>query len=249
MTTAPDAPADETFNVYLAGEQINESLGLGYVYITTPLGNVRMTAEEADRLGSALQCAAATDRRMNLSDTEAVNPYLDPYPWSAEPALTVTVYGLPAAQGSKAYKGHRTDKATGRRLPVLVEQSKRVKPWRARVQEAATQTLIVKHVRRYGGYPAGGATPLRGPVRIDVAFTMKKPTSARKTIRTYPAVSPDLDKVLRSTFDALTQAKAWEDDGRVIEIHTTQCYPGEHPDALDQPGAIIRLYTLTGDPS
>lgn len=29
---------------------------------------------------------------------------------------------------------------------------------------------------------------------------------------------------------------------------TTKTFPGEHPDALDQPGAIIRLYTL-GDPS
>lgn len=238
---------DETFSVHLAGEQINESLGLGYIYITTPLGPIRMTPEEAGQLGEDLQHAADTDRRMDLSDEDAANPYLDPYPWAPEPALTVTVHGLPAAQGSKAYKGHRTNKATGHRTAILAEQSKRVKPWRQAVTDATTRALTVKHVMEHGGLPVGGTTPLTGPIRIDVAFTMKKPTAAPKRTRTYPAVSPDHDKVLRSTFDALTTARAWEDDGRVIEIHTTKAYPGEHPDALDQPGAIIRLYTLTGD--
>jgi Holliday junction resolvase RusA-like endonuclease len=75
---------------------------------------------------------------------------------------------------------------------------------------------------------------------------MPKPTSAPKRRRTYPAVSPDIDKLERSTYDAITQAQAWEDDGRVIENHNRKVYPGEHPEALDQPGAIIRLYTLTG---
>lgn len=168
------------------------------------------------------------------------------YPWDTRPALTITAYGLPAAQGSKAYKGHRTDKATGRSLPVLVEQSKRVKPWRSVVEKAASIALTAQHIRRYGGHPGGPPAPLRGPIRIDVVFTMKKPVTAPKRTRTYPAVSPDHDKVLRSTFDALTKARVWEDDGRVIEIHTAQCYPGEHPEALPEPGAIIRLYTLTG---
>lgn len=169
------------------------------------------------------------------------------YPWQPNPALTVIAYGLPAAQGSKAYKGHRTSRITGRRVAVLAEQSRRVKPWREAVAEATRSALIVRHAMRYGGRPAGDVTlPLQGPIRVDVAFTMKKPTSAPKRRRIFPAVSPDHDKVLRSTFDALTQAGAWEDDGRVIEIHTVQCYPGEHPDALARPGAVIRLYTLTG---
>lgn len=182
---------------------------------------------------------------MTLTAPELTSAYL----WEPSPALTITVHGLPAAQGSKAYKGHHTSKTTGRRVAVLVEQSKRVAPWRNRVTQAAVDALTVKHARRYGGRPAGQPEPLRGPIRADIAFTMHKPTSAPRRRRTYPAVSPDLDKILRSTFDALTDAKAWEDDGRVIQINTVQCYPGEHPEALDQPGAIIRLYTLTGAPS
>lgn len=167
------------------------------------------------------------------------------YEWDDQPALTITVTGTPAAQGSKAYKGHRTDRATGRRMPVLVEQSKRVKPWRNRVTDAAARALVVKHAMRYGR-PAGQPEPLRGPIRVDVVFTVKKPNNAPKRRRTYPAVSPDLDKIQRATFDALTDAKVWEDDGRVIQVNAVEAYPLEHPGALPEPGAIIRLYTLPG---
>lgn len=171
------------------------------------------------------------------------------YIWPDTPNLTITVYGLPAAQGSKAYKGHRTNKTTGKRLPILVEQSKRVTPWRNRVTQAAATALIIKHAQQYGGRPAIRPYPLRGPIRVDVVFTMKKPIRAPKQRRTYPSVSPDLDKIQRATFDALTDAKVWEDDGRVIQITATKAYPGEHPEALPEPGAIIRLYTLPGAPS
>ena len=181
---------------------------------------------------------------MTLTAPEATTA--TPYQWNPAPDLVITALGLPAAQGSKAYKGHRTSRATGKRIAVLVEQSKRVKPWRQAVADAAETALILKHHKQYGGHPMAGAHPLRGPIRVDVAFTMRKPASAPKRTRTYPAVSPDHDKVLRSTFDALTEAGVWEDDGRVIQINTVQCYPNEHPDALSEPGAVIRLYTLPG---
>ena len=168
------------------------------------------------------------------------------YEWEKEPALTITVNGLPAAQGSKAYKGHRTDRATGRRKPILVEQSKRVTPWRNRVSQAAAQALIDDYTDRHDEPPRGLPDPLRGPIRVDVVFTMHKPVNALKRRRTYPAVSPDLDKIQRATFDALTDAKVWEDDGRVIQVTAIKAYPNEHPDALAETGAVIRLYTLPG---
>ncbi len=173
---------------------------------------------------------------------------LPAYEWEERPALTFTVTGTPASQGSKAYKGHRTSRTTGKRMPVLVEQSKRVTPWRNRVSQAAANALIAKHYLRYGGAPTLRPDPLRGAIRIDVVFTMRKPVNAPKRRRTYPAVSPDLDKIQRATFDALTDAKIWEDDGRVIQVTAIKAYPGEHPEALPEPGAIIRLYTLPGDP-
>jgi Holliday junction resolvase RusA-like endonuclease len=156
--------------------------------------------------------------------------------------LTVVVHGRPAPQGSKRYAGHRLNAASGRVSAVLVEQSKRVKPWRALVTGATQQAIAV------GGH---GYQALDGPLEAEIVFTVLKPTSAPKRKRTWPITrhSGDVDKLIRSTFDGIADAAAVVDDSRIIRVTATKAYPGEHPDALDQPGAIIRLYTLTGDPS
>jgi Holliday junction resolvase RusA-like endonuclease len=158
------------------------------------------------------------------------------YEWHATPTLTVAVYGLPGPQGSKTPVGWGRSRKTGKAIPLMRESSKKVKPWREKVHDAITAAIL-----------RGDAQRLAGPVRADITFTMPKPVNAPKRRRTYPAVSPDIDKLERSTYDAISSAKAWEDDGRVIESHTRKVYPGEHPEALPEPGAIIRLYILPGD--
>lgn len=166
--------------------------------------------------------------------------------------LTIVVNGRPAPQGSKKYAGHRLNAASGRVSAVLVEQSKRVKPWRALVTAATTTAMTAAHIKQYGGYPMamGGMQPLDGPLEAEIAFTVLKPASAPKRRRTWPTTrhSGDVDKLIRSTFDGIADAAAIADDSRIIRVTATKTFPGEHPDALDQPGAIIRLYTL-GDPS
>lgn len=154
--------------------------------------------------------------------------------------LTVVVHGRPAPQGSKRYAGHRRNAASGRVSAVLVEQSKRVKPWRALVTRAVLNTMLDAHL----------AEPLDGPLMAEVIFTVLKPTSAPKRRRTWPTTrhSGDLDKLLRSTFDGIADAQAIADDSRIVRVTAEKTYPGDHPEALDQPGAIIRLYTLTGAP-
>ncbi|MFE9491449.1 RusA family crossover junction endodeoxyribonuclease [Streptomyces sp. NPDC006641] len=154
--------------------------------------------------------------------------------------LTVVVHGRPAPQGSKRYAGHRLNAASGRVSAVLVEQSKRVKPWRALV--TAATTLAMRDIAH--------AVALDGPLEAEIVFTVLKPASAPKRKRTWPITrhSGDVDKLIRSTFDGIADAQAVADDSRIIRVTATKAYPGEHPDALDRPGAIIRLYTL-GDPS
>ncbi|MFH8581681.1 RusA family crossover junction endodeoxyribonuclease [Streptomyces zaomyceticus] len=164
--------------------------------------------------------------------------------------LTLTVYGDPAPQGSKRYAGHRRNAASGRISAVLVEQSKKVKPWRARVHEAALAAI-----RDHNNWQ-----PIDGPLAADMVFTVRsKPTSKpvwwprgipwSKHLNWRPASSPDLSKLLRSTEDALTTARAWKDDARVVEYGRLAKYYAMHPDpdVLDEPGAVIRLYTL-GEP-
>ncbi|MGW1468499.1 RusA family crossover junction endodeoxyribonuclease [Streptomyces sp. NPDC002308] len=159
------------------------------------------------------------------------------YLWNPVPHLDIAVYGLAGPQGSKTAVGFGRSKKTGRAIPLMRESSLKVKPWRDKVTAAIEAARLT-----------GNAQYLAGPVRADITFTMPKPVNAPKRRRTYPAVTPDIDKLERSTYDAITKSRIWEDDGRVIENHNRKVHPGEHPDALDQPGAIIRLYTL-GEPS
>lgn len=61
MTTS-----QETFGIYCAGETIEGTdLGITYIYVTTPLGKIRMTADEAETLGRGLIAAAKYDRSLD----------------------------------------------------------------------------------------------------------------------------------------------------------------------------------------
>lgn len=155
------------------------------------------------------------------------------------PDLEFTVRNhRPAPQGSKRHVGR------GR----LLEQSKRVAPWRDAVHQAARAAMLTRHVLEYGGRPAPGADPasLDGPLSLEVVFTVRKPASAPKRRVTWPTTrdSGDIDKLLRSTFDALTTGGAIADDSRVVEVVARKVFPGEGLDALDAPGAVIRVWRL-----
>lgn len=138
------------------------------------------------------------------------------------------VYGTPAPQGSKRFVG--VSKA-GRGL--MVESSKKVKPWRMDVKEAAEQAKS-----RHGD-------KISGPVGVAMVFTLRKPSSAPKTRRTFPDKKPDISKLVRSTEDAITDAGLWEDDSRVVEMTACKRYVNEGDDALDSPGVVIRIWQIS----
>lgn len=153
------------------------------------------------------------------------------------PDLTITIHDhRPAPQGSKRHVGR------GR----LIEQSTRVKPWRLAVHQAAQAGMRARHTATCGGAPAGPVDPIDGPVSVEVIFTVRKPASAPKTRLTWPTTrdSGDIDKLLRSTFDALSGV-AISDDSRVVEVTARKVHPGEGLDALDAPGAVIRIWRLS----
>lgn len=127
----------------------------------------------------------------------------------------ITVIGEPAPQGSKRHVGKG----------VMIESSKKVKPWRESVVWAAREA---------------GAR-VEGPVEMRIVFTVRKPKGAPKNKRTWPDRKPDLDKLQRSTLDALVTAGAIEDDARVIRINAAKVFPMEGTDALDVPGAVIEI--------
>lgn len=141
--------------------------------------------------------------------------------------MTITVYGSPAPQGSKRFMGVHGGKG------VMVESSKAVKPWREAVKHAIIKLRSEE----------SETFMIEGPVAIEMIFTLQKPKSAPKNRKTWPDKKPDLSKLVRSTEDAITDMAVWEDDARVVSCYACKVFPGEHPDALSTPGAVIKIAT------
>lgn len=140
--------------------------------------------------------------------------------------IKIVVYGSPAPQGSKKFVGM----AGGR--GVMIESSKRVKPWREDVKAAA---LLVRN----------GQPPLDGPLSVRMIFTVPKPASAPKRRRLLPMRKPDVSKLARSTEDALTDAGIFVDDARIVEYsRLAKVFPGEDPEALEACGAVIEIMVI-----
>lgn len=136
--------------------------------------------------------------------------------------MKLRVYGNPAPQGSKKFVG--MNKAGH---GIMVESSKKVKPWREDVKAAA---LAARN----------GAAPIDAPIIIRMVFTLPKPSSAPKRRRTYPCRKPDVSKLARSTEDALVDAGVMTDDSRIVEYERlAKVFPNEDPEALEAPGVYI----------
>ena len=127
-----------------------------------------------------------------------------------ERMISLTVHGTPAPQGSKV-----------RTRYGMREASALVEPWRE---------AIVSEVMRKGLQD----TRLDCPLVFKAVFWHKRLAShyGRKNGRpylkesapVYVATTPDLDKVLRSTFDGLTQSGLIADDKLIVIIHAQQRY-------------------------
>lgn len=135
--------------------------------------------------------------------------------------LVIFVPGRPVPQGSKtAFVNKKTGK------PVVVDKDVRLPAWRMKVTayaiDAQQNSPLIHHV------------PLRGAIGIKVDFVLDRPKSHYGTGRNadkvkesapkYPASMPDIDKLLRAIFDALTDAQVWEDDGQVVWCQTGKHY-------------------------
>lgn len=148
----------------------------------------------------------------------------------ATPVLDFYVFGKPAQQGSKSatMRGGRA---------VIFEDNKRTEPWRQSVVSAARAAMP----------PDWQRIKKPTPTAVSVLFTFDVPTSAPKRRRYFQTTrtSGDMDKLLRSTFDALTAAGVWEDDAQCVRILEPfgKVSVGD-PDAMQVPGAHICIYRL-----
>lgn len=128
--------------------------------------------------------------------------------------ISFHVEGNPAPQGSKRHVGRG----------VMVESSKKLKPWRQLVAaEAKKAARTLDH-------------PLDGHLRLIVRFDL--PAAKRSRFGNRPAGPPDLDELVRAICDGLKDGGLIIDDARIVEITATKHW------AKGKPGATITLVNL-----
>ena len=135
---------------------------------------------------------------------------------SRELLLTLRADGTPRPQGSK-----KAFVVKGR--AVMIDDNKpELKAWRQSVERAARGAMTVTE---FDG-------PVLGSLAVAVEFHMPRPKSVKRDL---PSVAPDLDKLQRAVFDALTIAGVWKDDGQITTISARKIYG-------PTPGALISVY-------
>ena len=125
--------------------------------------------------------------------------------------ISLDVLGIPAPKGSG-----RAMLIAGRARYIASSSganAKKQTAWHRAVQAAAA-----------------GCALIAGPVRVSIAFRMPRPKDhrtkrgeLREKSPPFPAVSPDLDKLVRCTLDALT-GLAFDDDARVVRMVVVKQY-------------------------
>ena len=109
--------------------------------------------------------------------------------------------GRPAPQGSKKRGQHGQ----------LIEASAYLPAWRA-----AVKTAVYQEYKRRGIKPGIGELPLfRGPVAFGPCTFWLLPEQLPQA---RIDGKPDLDKLMRAVWDALTAARLWGDDGQVVMV-------------------------------
>jgi len=118
--------------------------------------------------------------------------------------LAFTVWGIAQPKGSS-----RAFVPKGWTRAVVTAANPKTKSWQQLVSAAALDAMVSPML-------------LDGPVSLSVSFYLPRPKSLRA--KTKPHVTkPDLDKLVRSVKDGLTQI-VWHDDSQVVEVRAWKAY-------------------------
>lgn len=124
--------------------------------------------------------------------------------------FTFVVVGRPAPQGSK--------RLLNRRSGAMVEQSKRVAPWRSDIRSAAQDRLPDDWLRS-------------GPISLYISFHFARPKAHFNSKGELRPAAPeylltrvgDIDKLCRAALDAMASI-VYDDDAQVVEMSVRRVY-------------------------
>jgi crossover junction endodeoxyribonuclease RusA len=137
--------------------------------------------------------------------------------------LDFFVAGIPQPQGSKTVflVRNRAGKVVGSN--VTDDNDKVLRPWRRRVQIRAHNAMK-------------GRPPMDGAITVVLGFTLHRPVNTPKSRTPHAIKKPDLDKLVRACFDAMSGV-CYHDDSQVVELVTYKKIAELHQET----GARIQL--------
>lgn len=138
--------------------------------------------------------------------------------------MKLEVVGIPVPQGSKkafVRNGHAV---------IVDEKSRALSTWREAIGQAARDDLA--RVPR---------PPIDGPIEVKIYFRFA--ASKSDPHRFWHSVKPDLDKLVRAVFDALTEGGAIRDDARICALTTKKRFASES----ETVGCTIEIYPLASE--
>lgn len=134
-------------------------------------------------------------------------------------SLKVRIVGIPATAGSFVPRKRKNGS-----LYLLRSGSQKHKLWRQAAEATVKQAVKLWKWE---------TTP-DDQYSVSLSFLLPKPRSVK---REQPNVKPDIDKLCRSTLDALTVGKAIDDDARIIQLTASKTYAA----GSEQPGCYITV--------
>ena len=136
--------------------------------------------------------------------------------------LKIRIIGIPATAGSFVPRKRKNGS-----LYLLRSGSQKHREWRQTAETTIRQAVKLWQweVNQDDQYS------------VSLSFLLPKPKSVS---RAQPNVKPDIDKLCRSTLDALTVGKAIDDDARILQLIASKTYAGGN----EQPGCYITVNKL-----
>ena len=134
--------------------------------------------------------------------------------------IEFTVEGRPAPKGSYSPMSRKSLR-TGRTVTFLRPMSKYEHPWRKTIVKQIKKEHIIDD---YG--------TLEVPLLVCLEFRLKRPKSVSILQRLFPIVKPDIDKITRATFDALTDSGLIKDDSYITQMMVKKRYDDHEPEGV-----------------
>jgi len=138
--------------------------------------------------------------------------------------VRIRVVGVPSPKGSK--RGFLNPKT--QQVVVVDNNPKGLKAWARAVEEAARAAMA----------DLGHPPPLEGPLSLRVVFYLPPPKSLSPKWRWLPTTKPDLDKLERASWDAMSGI-VYRDDSQIVDGARRKLYAHERT-----AGALIVVRSL-----